>query len=76
MSRKNSIKGKVVMRNNIDRVIQQKSMSQGELAEIVGVRREYLNLIIHRKIIPAVDLGMRIAGALDVSVEMLFVLGE
>ena len=64
------------MKNNIDQVILQKGMNQGDLANMVGVRREYINRIINRKIIPSVYLGMRIADALEVPMEKLFVLGE
>jgi putative transcriptional regulator len=64
------------VKNNISLIISQKRLSQGDLAEMVGVRREYINRIINRKITPSVDLGMRIAGALEVPVERLFILGE
>jgi DNA-binding XRE family transcriptional regulator len=62
------------MGNNISKVIQQKNMTQGYLAKMVGVRRDYINRIINGYITPSVDLGMRIAKALEVSVEDLFIL--
>ena len=46
---------------------------QGELAEVVGVRREYLNRIIHDKITPTVPLAIQIARALGRVVEDVFV---
>ena len=60
------------MENNIYKVIRQKNMTQADLARIVGVKREYINRIINRKITPTVPLGLRIANALSVPVEELF----
>jgi DNA-binding XRE family transcriptional regulator len=48
-------------------------MTQGDLARMVGVKREYLNRIINCKITPAVSLGIRIARALEMPVEELFI---
>lgn len=64
------------MINTISQVIREKRMSQAELARLVGVKREYINRIIHQKITPTVPLGIRIADALGVSVEDLFILDE
>jgi putative transcriptional regulator len=50
--------------------------NQGKLAEMVGVRREYINRIINDKITPTVPLAIRIARALGCRVEDVFVLGE
>jgi putative transcriptional regulator len=63
-----------LMENNINRVIRQKKMTQAMLANMVGVKREYLNRIINKKITPTVPLGMRIARALKVPIEELFVI--
>jgi putative transcriptional regulator len=60
------------MNNNIYRIILQKEMTQGRLAEMVGVKREYLNRIINRKVTPTVPLGLRIAKVLEVAMEDLF----
>jgi putative transcriptional regulator len=60
------------MNNNIYRLIREKDMTQGDLAKMVGVRREYINRIINKKITPTVPLGMRIAHALEVTMEDLF----
>ncbi len=62
------------MKNNIYQVITARNLTQAELARKVGVKREYINRIINSKVTPTVPLGMRIANALDVSVEELFVL--
>jgi putative transcriptional regulator len=60
------------MENNIYKVIRQKNMTQADLARMVGVKREYINRIINRKITPTIPLGLRIANALRVPVEELF----
>lgn len=62
------------MDNNIYRVILSKEMTQANLAQMVGVKREYINRIINRKVTPTVPLGMRIAQALDVPMEDLFIM--
>lgn len=62
------------MENNIYQVITARNLTQAELARRVGVKREYINRIINSKVTPTVPLGMRIANALDVSVEELFIL--
>ncbi len=62
------------MVNNIYKVICQKKMTQTRLADLVGVKREYINRIIHNKITPTVPLGIRIANALEVPLEELFIL--
>ena len=64
------------MNNNISEVMQKKNMTQGVLAQRVGIRREYINRIINRKVTPTIPLGMRIALALDVTVEYLFILNQ
>jgi DNA-binding XRE family transcriptional regulator len=62
------------MNNNIYQVIRYKNMTQLDLARMLGVRREYINRIIHRKITPTVPLGIRIAKALGMQVEDVFFL--
>jgi putative transcriptional regulator len=62
------------MDNNIYRVILEKNMTQAELARKIGVKREYINRIINRKVTPTIPLGMRIANALEMPMEDLFVL--
>lgn len=60
------------MDNNISQVIHDKHMTQANLAEKVGIKREYINRIINGKVTPTVPLGMKIARALDVPMEELF----
>lgn len=62
------------MDNNIYQTIREKNMTQGDLAMMVGVKREYINRIINRKVTPTVPLGMRIAKALKVPMEDLFII--
>lgn len=58
--------------NMILQSLVRKKMKQVELAKKVGVKREYMNRIINRKITPSVVLGIRIAKALDEFVEDIF----
>ncbi len=60
------------MENSIYQVLISKNMTQAELARRVGVKREYINRIINRKIVPTIPLGMRIARALGKKVEEIF----
>lgn len=62
------------MDNNIYRVILEKNMTQADLAKMIGVKREYINRIINRKVTPTIPLGMRIAHALEMPMEKLFIL--
>jgi putative transcriptional regulator len=64
------------MENNIYQVIAARNLTQAELARKVGIKREYINRIINCKVTPTIPLGMRIANALNVSVEELFILSE
>jgi putative transcriptional regulator len=61
------------MDNVIYKVLTDKNMTQAELARKVGVKREYINRIINRKITPTIPLGMRIAKALGKRVEDIFI---
>ncbi len=60
------------MENTIYKMLIAKNMTQAELARKVGVKREYINRIINRKITPTIPLGMRIARALGMKVEDVF----
>ena len=60
------------MKNNIHKIIRERSMTQGALAQKVSVKREYINRIINSKITPTVLLAIRIARALGVTVEDLW----
>lgn len=62
------------MKNNIYQVIMRKNMTQADLARMVGIEREYMNCIINRKVTPTIPLVMRIACALQIPVEDLFII--
>ena len=64
------------MINNIKKIIRGKNMTQGDLAKMVGVRREYINRIINRKITPTAPLASRIARALKISMDDLFMIEQ
>ena len=64
------------MTNNIQHAIFEQNLTQGNLALMVGIRREYLNRIINRRITPTIPLGIRIAKALKMQVEDLFVIEQ
>jgi putative transcriptional regulator len=49
-----------------------KDLTQEELAEIVAVTRKTINTIENRKYIPSTYLALKLAQALDTSVEDLF----
>jgi len=74
--REASNKIKYSVDNNICFIITKKNLTQVDLAQMVGVKREYINRIINRKITPTVPLAMGIAKALKVSVEEVFTLIE
>lgn len=67
---------KIPPENIITQVLACRNMKQVELAKRVGIKREYLNRIINRKITPSVVLGMRIAKVLDKKVEGIFFEGR
>jgi putative transcriptional regulator len=60
------------MENAIYKMLIDRDMTQAELARKVGVKREYINRIINRKITPTIPLGSRIAKALGMKVEDVF----
>ncbi len=60
------------MDNSIYKILISKNMTQAELARRVGVKREYMNRIINKKIVPTIPLGLRIARALGKKMEDLF----
>ena len=64
------------MKNNIYKILLEKNMIQAELADRIGIKREYINRIINDKVTPTVPLGMRIAKALETTVEKVFILND
>ena len=62
------------MENRIRQILHQKNMTQAELAQKVGIKREYLNRIINGKVTPTIPLGLRIAKALHMTADDLFII--
>lgn len=60
------------MDNNINKILHNLNWTQEVLAAMVEVKREYINRIINNKITPTIPLGMKIARALDKTVEEVF----
>jgi DNA-binding XRE family transcriptional regulator len=60
------------MQNAIQRILSAKKMTQAQLAERVGIKREYLNKIINSHINPTINLAIKIGQALDMPVEKIF----
>ena len=53
-----------------------KDLTQEQLAGLVGVTRKTINTIENRKYTPSTYLALKLAKALDVSVEELFQIGH
>lgn len=66
------------MKNNIRKILERKNMAQGELADQVGIKREYLNRIINDDIeSPGIVLCHEIMKALEIRYDLkVFNLGE
>jgi putative transcriptional regulator len=62
------------MKNNIQKILNEKEMTQRELSEKVGVKREYINRIIKGAITPTIPLGIRIAKALGKEMDEVFIM--
>lgn len=62
--------------NNLSGLIAQRDMTYIDLADLVGIRRGYANKIANGYIKPNVVLALKIAKALEVSVEDIFGLPE
>lgn len=60
------------MKNNIMSLLEEKGMSQTELAKQVGVSRWYMNKIINGKVHLGKALASRIAYELDCSIQDIF----
>jgi putative transcriptional regulator len=60
------------MKNNIAQIRKQKGFTQMKLAELVGVNRFHISRIERGKSSPSLKLLMKIADALDVSLDDLF----
>lgn len=64
------------MKNNlrVERAI--KNMTQGELAELIGVSRQTINTIESNKYVPSTVLALKIARVFEKPVEAIFILEE
>ncbi len=64
------------MKNNlrVERAI--KNMTQGELAELIGVSRQTINTIESNKYVPSTVLALKIARVFEKPVESIFILEE
>lgn len=54
------------------RALQERQMTQNDLAVATGQRESYINRILNRSVQPRVSLAMAIAEALGLKVEELF----
>jgi putative transcriptional regulator len=53
-----------------------KNLTQGELAELVGVTRKTINTVENGVYIPSTYLALKLSQVLDATVEELFQLGD
>jgi putative transcriptional regulator len=53
-----------------------RSLTQGELAALVGVSRKTINTVENNVFVPSTVLALRLARALDTTVEALFQLPD
>jgi putative transcriptional regulator len=58
--------------NDIAAILIRKNLSQADLARACGLKREYINRIVNRKISPGGVIMLNIAKALGVPVEEIF----
>ncbi|WP_256012240.1 helix-turn-helix transcriptional regulator [Desertivirga xinjiangensis] len=65
-----------VLKNNIREERQKKQLTQAQLADVVGVSRQTIISIEVSKYVPSVLLSLKLANALDIKVEALFLLEE
>ncbi|MBK3494929.1 helix-turn-helix transcriptional regulator [Viridibacillus sp. YIM B01967] len=61
------------MENHIKRLREEKSLSQGKLAELCEVSRQTINAIENNKYDPSLQLAFDMAKHLDVMMEQLFI---
>lgn len=62
------------MKNRIKELRTNKKLTQKELGDICGVSRQTINMIENNKYDPTLQLAMKIARTLEISVEELFIL--
>lgn len=60
------------MKNELDEYRSREGLSQGELAEAVGVSRQTINAIERERYDPSLELAFKLAAQFDCAVEALF----
>jgi len=60
------------MKNELDVYRSRDGLSQGELAEAVGVSRQTINAIERERYDPSLELAFKLAAQFDCTVEALF----
>jgi putative transcriptional regulator len=65
-----------ILNNRLKELRARNNLTQAQLAEAVGVTRKTINTVENRVFIPSTVLALKLAQALDVSVEELFSLAE
>ena len=60
------------MKNELDEYRSRDGLSQGELAEAVGVSRQTINAIERERYDPSLELAFKLAAQFDCTVEALF----
>jgi putative transcriptional regulator len=60
------------MKNELDEYRSRDGLSQGELAEAVGVSRQTINAIERERYDPSLELAFKLAAQFDCAVEELF----
>jgi putative transcriptional regulator len=62
--------------NRLKVVRAEKNLTQGALAELIGTTRKSINAIEMERMVPSTLLALKLARALDTTVEQLFHLAE
>jgi len=60
------------MQNDLPRRREEDGLSQGELAEAVGVTRQTINAIERHRYDPSLDLAFKLAAYFDCAIEDIF----
>mgnify|MGYP006293746863 CR=1 FL=1 len=60
------------MRNTLDEYRRRDDLSQGDLAEAVGVSRQTINAIERERYDPSLELAFKLAARFDCAIEDLF----
>ena len=64
------------LRNSLREARVERDLTQADLAELVGVSRKTINTVENGVFIPSTTLALRLARALNTTVESLFQLAE